>query len=46
MLDTIEGMALGEHLPDGRRALYLVSDNNGNTAKQTTRFYKVSVDLS
>ncbi|MFF0723753.1 esterase-like activity of phytase family protein [Streptomyces sp. NPDC004134] len=46
LLDNIEGMALGEHLPDGRRALYLVSDNNGNTKNQTTRFYKLSVDLS
>ncbi|MEO3768116.1 esterase-like activity of phytase family protein [Streptomyces sp. B8F3] len=46
LLDNIEGMALGEHLPDGRRALYLVSDNNANTETQTTRFYKMSVDLS
>jgi hypothetical protein len=46
LLDNIEGMALGEHLPDGRRALYLVSDNNANTRRQTTRFYKLSVDLS
>ncbi|WP_407561736.1 effector-associated constant component EACC1 [Streptomyces sp. 184] len=46
LLDNIEGMALGEHLPDGRRALYLVSDNNANTENQTTRFYKMSVDLS
>ncbi|WP_052770426.1 esterase-like activity of phytase family protein [Streptomyces sp. CNQ-509] len=46
LLDNIEGMALGEHLPDGRRALYLVSDNNANTKYQTTRFYKMSVDLS
>jgi hypothetical protein len=46
LLDNIEGMALGEHLPDGRRALYLVSDNNANTTNQTTRFYKMSVDLS
>jgi hypothetical protein len=39
-------MALGEQLPDGRQALYLVTDNNANPERQTTRIYKLSVDLS
>lgn len=44
LLDNIEGMDLGEPLPDGRRALYLVSDDNDNP-RQTTRLYRMSVDL-
>lgn len=35
---------LGEHLPGGRRQLYLMSDDN-NGATQITRFYSLAVDL-
>jgi myo-inositol-hexaphosphate 3-phosphohydrolase len=34
-LDNIEGMTLGERLPDGRQTLILVSDNNFNPAQIT-----------
>ncbi|MEU8299845.1 esterase-like activity of phytase family protein [Micromonospora sp. NPDC048909] len=44
LLDNIEGAALGGPLPGGRRALYLVSDDNGS-ATQTTRVYALSVTL-
>jgi 3-phytase len=36
-LDNVEGMTLGPRLPDGRRALVLVSDNNF-AAAQFTQF--------
>jgi hypothetical protein len=36
-LDNIEGMTLGQRLPDGRRSLVLVSDNNF-AASQFTQF--------
>ena len=36
-LDNIEGMTLGPQLPDGRRSLVLVSDNNF-AASQFTQF--------
>jgi hypothetical protein len=36
-LDNVEGMTLGPRLPDGRRALVLVSDNNF-AASQFTQF--------
>ena len=36
-LDNLEGMALGPTLPDGRRSLILVSDNNF-AAGQFTQF--------
>ena len=36
-LDNVEGMTLGPTLPDGRRALVLVSDNNF-AANQFTQF--------
>jgi hypothetical protein len=36
-LDNVEGMTLGPTLPDGRRALVLVSDNNF-AASQFTQF--------
>ncbi|GAA3787279.1 esterase-like activity of phytase family protein [Streptomyces phyllanthi] len=49
LLDNIEGMALGPRLTEGRhqgrRALYLVSDDNGEST-QTTRFYALAVDVS
>lgn len=35
MLDNIEGMALGPRLPDGRRLLVLVSDNNFSALQST-----------
>jgi hypothetical protein len=34
-LDNVEGMAFGRDLPDGRRSLVLVSDNNFNPAAFT-----------
>jgi hypothetical protein len=34
-LDNVEGMTLGPTLPDGRRALVLVSDNNFATSQFT-----------
>lgn len=44
LLDNIEGAALGGSLPGGRRALYLISDDNGNAA-QTTRVYALAVKV-
>lgn len=37
VIDNIEGVSLGQKLPDGRRSLVLVSDNNFNT-HQVTQF--------
>ncbi|GAB2997690.1 hypothetical protein GCM10023080_074550 [Streptomyces pseudoechinosporeus] len=46
LLENAEGMALGPRLTqgayDGRRPLYLVTDDN-NSAEQTTRFYALAV---
>ena len=36
-IDNVEGITLGPRLPDGRRAVVLVSDDNFNPA-QTTQF--------
>ena len=45
LLDNIEGMVFtGRHLPDGRRELLLVSDDNGSDT-QVTRLYDLSVRL-
>ncbi|TDD30618.1 esterase-like activity of phytase family protein [Kribbella turkmenica] len=44
LLDNVEALALGGHLPGGRRQLYLLSDDN-NGATQITRFYSLAVDL-
>lgn len=44
LLDNVEALALGGHLPGGRRQLYLLSDDNNGKA-QTTRFYSLAVDL-
>jgi hypothetical protein len=44
LLDNIEGMALGPRTFGGRHVLYLVSDDNGNSA-QTTRVYALAVKL-
>lgn len=45
-VSSAEGMALGPRLTqgayDGRRPLYLVTDDN-NSAEQTTRFYALAV---
>jgi len=41
-LDNVEGMALGPRLPDGRRLLLLVSDDNFNP-QQRTRFYALAI---
>lgn len=49
LLDNAEGMALGDPLTEGphagRRALYLVTDDNENPV-QITRFYTLAVDVS
>ena len=42
-LDNIEGMTLGPKLPDGRRSLILVSDNNF-AASQFTQFMLFALD--
>lgn len=42
-LDNIEGMAFGPTLPDGRRSLVVVSDNNFNDA-QFTQFLAFALD--
>ncbi|GID30479.1 esterase-like activity of phytase family protein [Paractinoplanes brasiliensis] len=44
LLDNIEGMALGERLPGGRRVLHLISDDNGS-ATQITRLYTLAVTI-
>ena len=44
LLDNFEGLALGPHLPGGRRALLLQSDNNFR-ATQITRMIVVGVRL-
>ncbi len=43
-VDNLEGMALGPRLPDGRRALIVVSDNNFNK-NQTTQFIALALTL-
>ena len=42
-LDNVEGMTLGPNLPDGRRSLVLVSDNNF-AATQFTQFLLFALD--
>jgi hypothetical protein len=42
-LDNVEGMTLGPRLPDGRRSLVLVSDNNF-AASQFTQFLLFALD--
>jgi 3-phytase/alkaline phosphatase D len=42
-LDNIEGMVVGPTLPDGRRSLILVSDNNF-AASQFTQFLMFAID--
>jgi 3-phytase len=42
-LDNVEGMAIGPTLPDGRRSLLLVSDNNF-AATQFTQFLLFALD--
>ena len=42
-LDNVEGMAIGPDLPDGRRSLLLVSDNNF-AASQFTQFLLFALD--
>ncbi len=42
-LDNVEGMAIGPDLPDGRRSLILVSDNNF-AASQFTQFLLFALD--
>jgi len=44
LLDNVEGLALGGFLPDGRRQLYLLSDDN-NGPTQITRLYSLAVEL-
>jgi len=42
-LDNVEGMTLGPRLPDGRRSLLLVSDNNFAPG-QFTQFLLFALD--
>lgn len=42
ILDNFEGMALGPRLPDGRRLLFLVSDDNSR-ATQTPRLLTLAI---
>jgi len=42
-LDNVEGMTIGPTLPDGRRSLVLVSDNNF-AAAQFTQFLAFALD--
>jgi hypothetical protein len=42
-LDNVEGMTLGPRLPDGRRSVVLVSDNNF-AASQFTQFLLFAID--
>jgi 3-phytase len=42
-LDNVEGMTIGPNLPDGRRSLVLVSDNNF-AASQFTQFLLFALD--
>ncbi|MCO8276257.1 esterase-like activity of phytase family protein [Actinoplanes sp. TRM 88003] len=44
LLDNIEGAALGDWLPGGRRVLHLISDDNGS-ATQITRLYTLAVTI-
>jgi 3-phytase len=44
-LDNVEGMTWGPDLPDGRKTLVMVSDNNFNET-QFTQFLAFAVDLS
>lgn len=43
LLDNFEGMTLGPDLPDGRRSLLLISDDNG-LSLQVTRIIVLAVD--
>jgi len=43
-VDNLEGMTLGPRLPDGRRSLILVSDDNFNHGRQVTQFLAFAVD--
>ena len=43
-LDNLEGMTLGPELPDGRRTLVLVSDDNFNPRLQDTQFLAFSLE--
>ena len=43
-LDNLEGMTLGPRLPDGRRPLVLISDDNFNEKWQKTQLFAFAVD--
>jgi len=43
-IDNIEGMTFGPSLPDGRRTLVIVSDNNFNDS-QFTQFVVLAIDI-
>lgn len=43
-LDNLEGMSFGPRLPDGRRSLVLVSDDNFNRDLQVTQFIAFSFE--
>jgi len=43
-LENLEGMTFGPPLPDGRRLLVLVSDNNFDAPRQRTLFLFLALD--
>ncbi|WP_353809608.1 esterase-like activity of phytase family protein [Agromyces sp. SYSU T00194] len=43
-VDNLEGMTFGPMLPDGRRTLVIISDNNFSSA-QFTQFFVLAVDI-
>lgn len=45
-VDNLEGMSFGPMLPDGRRSLVLVSDNNNSRAQGKTQFLVFSIDTA
>ncbi len=45
-VENFEGMAFGPELPDGRRSLLVVSDDNFNPAQETTSFLLFAVDAA
>lgn len=45
-LENFEGMTFGPELPDGRRTLVIVSDDNFNDSQERTTFLVYALDLS
>jgi hypothetical protein len=44
-VDNLEGMTFGPDLPDGRKLLVIISDNNFNWVGQITEFLTFAVDI-